>query len=179
MKKLWLALYGASALPSLAAAQDISSATQATMPPPSKVEFKADRSADVATPKATPDRITYVASALSRGTTVPIKQSDMTFLCGDKDGCTFRLAMYNYDGTGRAASISYLLFYNPATKTWRASNDAMGQDGNNVVEHVAQAWSCYFTDGEYAGYNGTDLVQGFGLLSWTQYNADCWLTIIN
>lgn len=178
MKRLMLALCGALALPSAAAAQDIAPAAQPNMPAPSSVDIRADRSSDVATSAAAPDRVTYVAPLSGRGTTVPIKLADITRLCGDKDGCTYRLAMYNWDGTGRAASREGLLYYNPATRGWRASNDNQGFDANSAVEHVQQAWACYFTDGEYAGSNGTDLVQGFGLLVWNQYNADCWLTLI-
>lgn len=178
MKRIVLTLLSAIALPAIALGQDIAPARQPAMPPASKVEIRADRSGDVETSAAASDRITYVAPLSSRGSTVPIRIADISRLCGDKDGCTYRLAMYNWDGTGRAASREGLLYYNPATKGWRASNDMQGFDANSAVEHVQQAWACYFTDAEYAGANGTDLVQGFGLLVWTEYNADCWLTLI-
>lgn len=182
MNKILLALCGAIALPAAAAAQEIVPSAQPAMPAASSVEARANRSADVEMTPATLDRVTYVAPLSSRGTTVPIPLAEIGRLCGDKDGCTYRLGMYNWDGTGRTASREGLLFYNPVTKGWRASSgtgfDSQGFDANSAVEHVQQAWACYFTDAEYAGGNGTDLVQGFGLLVWTEYNADCWLTVI-
>lgn len=178
MKSVILLAAAAVGLPMAALAQDLGPATQPMMPPPITAPLQTDRSADVAVAPL-PDRVTYTATHAQRGTTVPIRMADITRLCADRDGCTMRLAMYNWDGTGRAASREFLFFYNPTTKGWRASlNDQQGFDANNAVEHVQQAWACYVTDGEYSNWSGTDLLQGFGLLNWNQYNADCWLTII-
>jgi hypothetical protein len=42
------------------------------------------------------------------------------------------------------------------------------------------AWACYLTDGTYAAWvDKGDGAAGFGLLSWNQFNADCFLTIID
>lgn len=167
-----------AALPSIAAAQgQLGPSQQSVMPPPSKVEIKTNRTSEIPKSEAG-DRVTYVAPFAGRGTGVPIAMADITRLCGDKDGCSVRLAMFNWDGTGRTASREFLFFFNPTTHGWRASTDSQGFDDSNVVEHVNQAWACYFTDGEYAGWNGTDLVAGFQLLVWNEYNADCWITII-
>jgi len=129
------------------------------------------------------DRVFYEASHLQRGTTTPVKEADVIRLCGDKDGCTIRMGMHNWDNTERVASREFLFFYNPNpnNKTWRSSyGDFAGTNSNSVVEHVAgPIWSCYFTDGEYANHAAKDTSSDFGLLSWDQYNADCWMTIID
>ena len=93
--------------------------------------------------------------------------------------------MYNWDGTGRAASREFLLYYNPQNRNWRSFTatpqagavDVWGQDANNVIEHVNNTWTCYMTDGEYS-IRTDDSAAGFGLLFWTQFNAGaCWLTL--
>ncbi len=115
------------------------------------------------------------------GYTVAIPEQDIAYLCGDFDGCTLRMGMYNWDGSGRTASRESLFYYNSSTKTWRASaGDTAGLNGNGVTEHVMQAWSCYFTDGQYSGFSDLgDYNPNFGLLSWNQYYASCRLTIID
>jgi len=129
-------------------------------------------------PVNTAQQYTLWAKVANIGTTVPVNMKRITSLCGDGDGCTFRLGMYNWDGSGRTASRESLMYYNPVNFVWRTSaGDIPGTDDNRVVEHVMNAWSCYFTDGEYVNTLGTDSVQGFGLLSWTNYTADCVLTI--
>jgi hypothetical protein len=134
------------------------------------------------------DRVSYVAARNQQGNTTSIPIADVTRLCGDMDGCKARIAMYNWDGTGRAASREFLLYYNPQNRNWRSftpspqnlSADLAGQDNNSAVEHVNNSWTCYMTDGEYSNTTGTDAAAGFGLLFWTQYNAGaCWLTIID
>lgn len=181
MKSIALALFGLLTIPTLAAAQN-------TMPSPSPVPHRADRSNEfVATTAA--DRVTYSAAVV--GTSTPIRMTDIVRLCQDMDGCSIRMAMFNWDGTGRVASRDFLFFYNPATRGHRASavvpigaggdlgGDGQGFDANGTVEHDAQAWACYFTDGEYSASLGTDLAAGFNLLLWNQYPAAvCWMTII-
>ena len=127
------------------------------------------------------DRITYQASTSQRGTTVDIPESVVSDLCGDTDGCTLRMGMYNWDGTGRIASRDNLFYYNKYNKNWRASaGDTAGTNDNNSTQHVMNAWACYFTDGKYSQwYNHGDINTDFGLLSWNQYNASCRLTIID
>lgn len=134
------------------------------------------------------DRVSYVASRNQQGNTVSIPVTDVTRLCGDMDGCTARIAMYNWDGAGRVASREFQLYYNPQNRNWRSFTatpqtgavDVEGRDVNNVIEHVNNTWTCYMTDGEYTNSAGTDAAAGFGLLFWTQYNAGaCWLTLID
>ena len=127
------------------------------------------------------ERQSYEAASSTRGGTVAIPESTVSYLCGDFDGCTVRLGMYNWDGTGRTASRESLLYYNTTTKTWRTSaGDVAGQNANGVTEHIMQAWACYFTDGSYSSWSNLgDYTMPFGLLSWNQYVAGCRLTIID
>lgn len=126
-------------------------------------------------------RVTYTATIAQRGSTVLIPYATVVSLCADGDGCEIRMGMYNWDGTGRTASRSSLFYYNSSTGTWRAeAGDAAGTVGNNLTEHVMNAWSCYLTDGYYSGWtNHGDLNQGFSVLSWNQYVANCSVTIID
>ncbi|MCX4026167.1 hypothetical protein H0A36_22035 [Endozoicomonas sp. SM1973] len=128
------------------------------------------------------DRITVVAPNHLRGSIFPIPQAVIDEFCGDIDGCRMRMAMYNWDGTGRTASRSNLFYYNSTNNAWRAEGgDAQGTDVNGTTQHIMQSWSCYFTDGNYNNWkNLGDSEPGFGLLSWNQYNAEeCRLTIID
>ena len=131
--------------------------------------------------KAAAGGITYRAYKSNRGTTISIPESVIASKCGDLDGCTLRMGMYNWDNAGRVASRDNLFFYNTVNRVWRAMNgDPSGTDYNGVTEHVMNAWACYFTDGNYINWtNYGDGTVGFGLLSWSEYNAECWLTIID
>ena len=128
-----------------------------------------------------PNRVTYTAERTNRGTTTPIPIKVIEKLCGDADGCELRLGMHNWDDTGRIASRSSLFYYNKQNRNWRAEvGDPAGTDANNVIQHAFHAWACYFTDGAYAKFvQKGDAAVGFGLLSWTEFNADCVLTIID
>ncbi|WP_163835258.1 hypothetical protein [Spartinivicinus ruber] len=128
------------------------------------------------------DRITVFASNNLRGTTFIIPQRLVDEFCGDVDGCKLRMAMYNWDGTGRTASRSNLFYYNSTNHVWRAEKgDKQGTDVDGTTQHIMQSWSCYFTDGSYDNWkNVGDSEPGFGLLSWNQFNAEeCRLTIID
>jgi hypothetical protein len=128
------------------------------------------------------DRFTVFVSRARRFTTVPIDHAKLSEFCGDLDGCSVRIGMHNWDDTGRIASREFLFFYNTHNGNWRSAvgaSDAAGSDKNNVVEHVNQSWSCYMTDGEYLNQASSENATGFGLLSWSQYNADCVLTVID
>ncbi len=127
------------------------------------------------------DTSTYIAYKSQRGTTSVIPESRVIQLCGDIDGCTVRLAMYNWDGQGRTASRETLFYYNEKNRNWRASGgDNQGSNDNNRTEHIASAWSCYFTDGNYSQWtNHNDSNTNFGVLSWDNYNADCRVTLID
>lgn len=131
--------------------------------------------------QALADSSTYTAYAWQRGNTVSIPTSRIIELCSDGDGCEVRIAMYNWDGTGRTASRSSLFYYNQYTKTWRTeAGDVEGTVGNNVTEHLLNAWACYLTDGYYTGWtNHGDINTGFSILSWNQYNADCSVTFVD
>jgi hypothetical protein len=126
-----------------------------------------------------PDRISFSVGKTQRGTTLEIKEEVVIKFCSGMDGCTVRLGMHNWDDTGRVASREFLFFYNKDTGAWRSSSDAAGANNNNVTEHAYQAWSCYFTDGQYLNWqNKGDPDKSFGLLSWNEYNADCFITFI-
>ena len=157
-------------------------------PPPVSPEaaarFKAEDAARAAGP-AYPDPAaakgkTFVAPRVGRGTTTRIPEEDVIKHCSDKAGCEIRIAMHNWDDQGRVASRHFLFFYNKDTGVWRADlGDPQGTNNNNVTEHVNNSWSCYFTDGQYENWaDKGDTTKDFGVLSWNQYNADCWLTIM-
>ncbi|MBL4691966.1 MAG: hypothetical protein JKY92_01370 [Magnetovibrio sp.] len=129
-------------------------------------------------PNNTATQYTLWAPVETRGNTVSVDEDRLVELCGDGDGCSIRLGMYNWDGTGRTASRASLLYYNPVNHAWRADvGDPSGTDFNGVVQHVMTAFNCYFTDAEYKNWIASDAKMGFGLLSWKQYKASCVLTI--
>ena len=127
------------------------------------------------------DRVYYEAPRLKRGTSTAVPEADVIRLCSDRDGCQVRIGMHDWDNTQRVASREFVFFYNKINKNWRSSyGDAAGTNADNVVQHVAtEVWACYFTDGEYTNWTVKDASANFGLLSWNQYNADCWMTIID
>jgi hypothetical protein len=127
------------------------------------------------------DRTTVTATVGQRGTSVLIPYATVVSLCADIDGCQIRMAMYNWDGTGRTASRSSLFYYNSSNGRWRAErDDRAGTVGNEATEHVMSAWACYLTDGNYSNWtNHGDLNQGFSVLSWNQYVATCRVTLID
>lgn len=126
------------------------------------------------------DTSTY--SAFTRGTSTTIPEARVAQLCGDVDGCKVRIAMYNWDGNRRTASRETLFYYNPSNGNWRDMElDTEGTTGNNGTQHIAQAWSCYFTDGRYSNWSNLgDTSADFAVLSWDQYNAGaCRITLID
>lgn len=127
------------------------------------------------------ERQTYYAWSSGRGSTVNIPEQTIRDLCGDWDGCSLRMGMHNWDGTSRIASRSSLFYYNPSNKNWRAErNDTAGTNNNRTTQHIMNAWTCYFTDGDYINWvDRSDYSLNFDLLSWSQYNASCLLTIID
>lgn len=128
------------------------------------------------------DRFTVVATKVQRGTTQDVPLEKFSAICGDRDGCSVRLGMHNWDDTGRVASREFLIFYNRQNNAWRASNDAWGTNKNNVTQHLLAAWSCYVTDGTFANWqNNGDPDDRIGLLSWNDsgFNADCIATFID
>ena len=127
------------------------------------------------------DRVTYVAEKNQRGTTVNIPVDVIEDLCGDLDGCTLRMGMYDWDGAQRVASRDNLVYYNVGNRAWRTSeDDEEGENNNGTTEHLMKEWACYFTDGHYSNwFNFGDNTDDFGLLAWNQYTAACRLTIID
>jgi hypothetical protein len=128
-----------------------------------------------------PDRISVFIPRTRRGNSVPIDHRALTRLCGDEDGCSMRIGMHNWDNTGRVASREVLFYYNPRNGVWRASlGDIVGTDANTTTEHPIHAWACYVTDGAYRNFEPQgDTEPGFQLLSWREFNTDCWLTVID
>lgn len=123
---------------------------------------------------------TFYACKPNRGTTTIIPESVVIKYCSDTNGCIVRIGMHDWDDTERVASRHFLFFYNPVGHTWRAeAGDTQGTNINGITEHVNNSWACYFTDGKYANWqNQGDNDSDFGLLSWNQYNADCFLTFM-
>lgn len=132
------------------------------------------------TPKGA-DRATFVAPRTQRGTTTEISEGDVVKFCSGKDGCIVRIGMHNWDDTGRVASRHFLFFYNKENGVWRSeAGDIAGTNKNNATEHVNNSWACYLTDGRYENWQDKgDTDRSFGLLSWSQYNADCYLTFVD
>ena len=179
MKRIMLSCLGSVLLASSAGAQDAGSSPQPILPPADSIEQRAVGN-DYA-PVTGNDRVSYVVEKNRRGTSLAIDQNAVARFCGDVDGCSVRIGLHNWDDTGRVASREFLFFYNPRNGVWRASlGDLAGADSNNVTEHVNNSWSCYMTDGTYRNWaDAGDGQRGFALLSWNQYNADCFLTIID
>jgi len=126
-------------------------------------------------------RAYYFVPKHKRGSTIAIRESVISNLCGDFDGCQVRIGMFDWDGTGRMDSNEFLFFYNRTNKNWRGSFDhEPGQNQNTTTEHPAKYSACYFTDGKFENWvNKNDISADFGLMSWRQYNAGCMLTIID
>lgn len=131
-------------------------------------------------PTPSKDRITVRVLKSERGTSKVIDDKTVVALCADLDGCSIRLGMYNWDNSGKVASSETLFFLNSANRQWRGSvGDAAGIDGDAAIAHVLQVNACYFTDGRYSNFTAQGDPRGFELLSWNQYTAECWLTIID
>jgi hypothetical protein len=132
------------------------------------------------------------------GSTRQIPQQVINDLCGDQDGCQFRLGMtrWSLNTETETASLTGLFYYSTTDGHWRTSmllqlgndattKEAIGVDGNNTTQHVASAWNtCYFTDGPYSAYQDQkDPSIGMYLLLWkdkyTNPNRTCELTLID
>lgn len=137
-------------------------------------------------------RYSLEVSKSERFTTKPLDMKRIEYLCGDMDGCQVRLGMFNWDGQMRLASRTSMFYYNKDTRRWRSEAlnpdvaagsrpDFEGEDFNGGTQHVAQAWACYITDGEYNNRAESDSKRGLGLLGWDSfgYNADCWATFVD
>lgn len=127
------------------------------------------------------DRVTYRVASAVRGYSSVVPEGILVRFCSDIDGCKLRLGMFNWDGTKRVASRESLFYYNRINRAWRASlDDKAGTDADRTTQHVMNAWACYFTDGRYSNWTDRgDIGVDFGLLSWREFEADCFLTIID
>lgn len=182
MKKLLLGLSVALAAAAPVVAQDIAEQNEIIVPsgaPPQAVGAVAALDDYKVNPRS--DRATFFATRGQRGTSQDIPERRVIELCGDRDGCSVRIGMHNWDDTGRVASRETLLYYNRRNKVWRAeAGDTAGTNENNVTEHVIQAWACYLTDGRYENWGERrDSDATFGVLSWNQYNADCFVVLVD
>jgi hypothetical protein len=134
-------------------------------------------------------RYSVSVTKAERFTTKPLDMKRLEYLCGDMDGCSIRLGMFNWDGQMRLASREGLFYYNKDTRRWRSSlsnisaggpNDVDGTDFDGTTQHVMQSFSCYVTDGEYVNRSESDSKRGFGLLAWDNtWSGDCWVTFID
>lgn len=151
----------------------------------------------------------YIVEAPDNGAspdTVLLDDAILTQLCADEDGCTYTLAMRNWDSSRPTDAKAMLASVGPARfsvspvvqgKRWWSSRNWTGgagvanpadgsvasdaQDGEGAHQHIARAWDCYFTDGEFVNGTATDSQLGFGLLNWhnqyTSINMSCVLII--
>lgn len=145
----------------------------------------------VSEPISPPYHLTVTVA--SAGSTVPVPDDIMVELCGDRDGCEFRLGLtrwVDWDYRTAAASDGGRLYYDPLNGHWRTDRSVQGTDGDGVIEHPLNAgnrdgdtWdTCYFTDGTYSGFVGLSDGPGFSLLMWNGYDGaerTCELTLID
>ena len=138
-----------------------------------------------------------LTAATYGGRTRQIAEQVIKDLCGDQDGCEFRLGMTRggQDAQTETASLTGLFYYSTSDGRWRTSTlarqgkeakpgEAIGIDGNNKTEHIANSWdTCYFTDSPYSGYTDqSDPTIGLYLLVWngfTNPGRTCELTLID
>ena len=121
------------------------------------------------------------------GSTRLIPQDVINELCGDSDGCEYRLGMTRWsdDTQTETASRSGLFYYSMSDGHWRSSEDQIGVDGNRITEHVKYIWeTCYFTDAPYfQRTEQRDDARGMYLLVWhkgfSYKNRTCELTLID
>lgn len=135
------------------------------------------------------------------GSTRQIPQQVIIDLCGDPDGCQFRLGMTRWSSNAETetASITGLLYYSTSDGHWRTSmllqlgadaknKEAVGVDGDKKTDHVVDAWGvCYFTDSPYSNYQDKSdpdigmylLVWKNDGLKWTNPGRTCELTLID
>jgi hypothetical protein len=122
---------------------------------------------------------------LTTNSSVVIPNAVIANYCGDNDGCSYVLTMFNWDGQQRtASSIRYTFYYHIPTRRYRTSfsspqGEVVGTTCDNGETHIAQIWSCYFSDFAYVnGVAQNDGDNNFHLLNWTQYNNEtCGITI--
>ena len=123
------------------------------------------------------------ASAYARSSK-RIPQDVINDLCGDADGCEYRLGMTRWDDDNLTETASRMgLFYYSSNGRWRSSEDQTGADGNRSTDHIKNVWdTCYFTDADYSNGSNQDNDKGLSLLVWSGYGNSgrtCELTLID
>ncbi|MBU0469922.1 MAG: hypothetical protein KKA62_05035 [Nanoarchaeota archaeon] len=123
------------------------------------------------------------------GKIIPIKT--IIDLCGDEDGCEYRLGMKSWTtlDMGRTAMQQGIFAYDEDTKKWRAqigiAEIEYGQNSDGITKHVKNLDNkCYFTDGEYKDNSDlSDNSDDFFLLRYTASDTFagriCMITLID
>ncbi len=156
-----------------------------------EMRYSVDGGPETTVPVSAPYHLTI--TSINAGSTVAIPSDVIDDLCGDPDGCAFRIGMTRWSAEERtgAANDGGRLYLDPTNGHWRSDvGDVNGTDGDGITQHVLNAGStagtwdtCYLTDGAYAGYVGMgDPASGFGLLMWDGYDhptRTCELTILD
>ena len=115
-----------------------------------------------------------------RRETVAIPHTQFRELCGDSDGCTYRIAMRYWGSNNDQAHASrgpYHFDYNSSTGRWRtAAGDVQGRDGDSAEAHVQNIWDCcYFSEHQYiSAVAQNDSSRQMYLLNWS--SGSCPLT---
>lgn len=152
----------------------------------SKGHYQRDSQAETTYSLSPRYHLSLTGGAFDGGTRL-IPQDVINDLCGDADGCEYRLGMtrWSNDTQTETSSRSGLFYYSIGDGHWRSSEDQTGVDGNRITEHVKLIWeTCYFTDAPYFQRIGQrDEDRGMYLLVWyagfSNKNRTCELTLID
>jgi hypothetical protein len=140
----------------------------------SKGRYQRDDNAESTYDIPPPYHLSLTAAYAGRTKTIP--QDVLVGLCGGPSGCEVSLAMTRWlSGSETAgASRSVHFYYSASDGVWRASNDAVGVDGDGATKHVFDVWNvCYFTDGIYSNWvDQGDKEKGMQLLVWDARGTD-------
>lgn len=148
--------------------------------------YQRDNNAEATYPVSPRYHLSLTAANYGGGTR-QIPQQVINDLCGDQDGCEFRLGMSRWDNdrTTQTASRHGIFYYSISDGRWRTDlGDVEGVDGNNVTNHAVNIWdTCFLTDGSYSNYNNQgDSQKGMYLLVWNGAKGagrTCELTLID
>ena len=107
------------------------------------------------------------------GTVLAFDNAIFNRLCQDLDGCSLKIAQFNWNGKNAIRSKSFHLFYSEVTDNngvayqWRTDNNIYGADGDSASKHLSYQ-GCILTDAETSTSNTngrSDLGVGFGFLN--------------
>jgi hypothetical protein len=173
---------------------DLATDNAAQLDTPNSIRRSTDGSDVVLSEASAPYHLTVTAMG-SAGTSREIPMDILDELCGDADGCEFRLGLTRWDTSNylAAASDGGRLYYSPSDGAWRTDrNDGNFVSGDGNIDHVVNGgnsingptWdTCYFTDGDYLNFTQLgDSNRGLSLLMWNGYtgvNRTCELTLID